>query len=81
MQISHADLASHITAASSSMFDLSKMDQYQTVGEAGAAMVDLEINRQAAMIGYLNDFRFMMLICFVAVPFVLFMNKPPPRKR
>ncbi|MGX7895587.1 DHA2 family efflux MFS transporter permease subunit [Tsuneonella sp. HG222] len=80
MQVSHADLASEVTAASSSVFDLSKMDQYQTVGEAGLQLLDLEINRQAAMIGYANDFWFMMWICFLSVPLVMFMNKPPRRR-
>ncbi len=81
LQTSHADLASHITTGTSSAFDISKMDQYQTVGDAAFAMLDAEINRQAAMIGYLNDFWFMMWICVASIPLVLFMNKPARRRK
>jgi len=36
---------------------------------------DLEINRQAAMIGYLNDFRVMTLCTVIVIPLLLFMRK------
>jgi DHA2 family multidrug resistance protein len=76
IQISHADLAEHVTAGTSSVFDISQMDQYQTVGDAGFALIDAEINRQAAMIGYINDFWFMMWLCIVTMPLVLFLRPP-----
>ncbi|MBM3647112.1 MAG: DHA2 family efflux MFS transporter permease subunit [Alphaproteobacteria bacterium] len=37
---------------------------------------DAEINRQAAMIGYLNDFRAMTLCTLVVIPLLFFMRKP-----
>jgi DHA2 family multidrug resistance protein len=76
IQISHSDLASHVTAGSSSMFDVSAMDRYQTVGEAAFAIADAEINRQAAMIGYLNDFWLMKWLCLAAIPLVLLLRSP-----
>ena len=79
IQTSHQDLAGHVTGASSSMFDLSEMDRFQTVGETALALADAEINRQAAMIGYVNDFWFMMWLCFAAIPLVLFMRTPRRR--
>ncbi|MXO59126.1 DHA2 family efflux MFS transporter permease subunit [Altererythrobacter salegens] len=79
VQMSHEDLASHVTAASSSMFDVSEMDRFQTVGEAALQFGDAMVNRQAAMIGYINDFSFMMWLSFAAIPLVLFMSKPPRR--
>ena len=80
IQVSHADLASNVTAASSSMFDLSEMDRYQAVGDATLVFGDAMINRQAAMIGYINDFWFMMWLSFASIPLVLFMKKPPKRR-
>lgn len=80
IQVSHQDLAAHVTAASSSVFDLSKADRFQSAGEAALAFADAEINRQAAMIGYVNDFWFMMWICIAATPLVLFMRKPVRRR-
>lgn len=39
------------------------------------AVWDAEINRQSAMIGYLNDFRVMTLCTLAAIPLLLFMRK------
>ncbi len=39
------------------------------------AIWDIEINRQAAMIGYLNDFRAMTLCTIVVIPLLFFMRK------
>jgi DHA2 family multidrug resistance protein len=39
------------------------------------AVWDAEINRQAAMIGYLNDFRAMTLCALVVIPLLFFMRK------
>lgn len=79
IQISHADLSAHVTEGSASQFDVSMMDQYQTVGDAAFAFADAEINRQAAMIGYVNDFWFMMWLCIFTMPVVLLLR--PPQRR
>ena len=42
------------------------------------AVWDLEINRQAAMIGYLNDFRAMTLCTIVVIPLLVFMRRQAP---
>ena len=39
------------------------------------AVWDAEINRQAAMIGYLNDFRAMTICTLVVIPLLFFMRK------
>ena len=39
------------------------------------AVWDAEINRQAAMIGYLNDFRAMMICSLVVIPLLLLMRR------
>lgn len=39
-------------------------------------VIDQEIGRQGAMIGYLNDFHFMMFVVLAAVPLLLFMRSP-----
>jgi len=38
-------------------------------------MVDNEINRQAMMIAYLDDFRLMMIIALFAIPRLLLLKK------
>ncbi|OFW98141.1 MAG: EmrB/QacA family drug resistance transporter [Alphaproteobacteria bacterium RIFCSPHIGHO2_12_FULL_66_14] len=41
------------------------------------AVWDAEINRQAALIGYLNDFRVMMICSLVLIPLLFLMRRPP----
>ena len=38
-------------------------------------MIDGEINRQAVMIAYLNDFWLMMWLCLIAMPIVLLRHR------
>lgn len=40
------------------------------------AVWDAEINRQSAMIGYLNDFRVMMVCTLVVIPLLFLMRRP-----
>ena len=76
MQISHADLAAHITTASTGSIDISTLDQYQSLGDVPLAVVDMEIQRQAGMIAYIDDFYMMMWMSLAAVPLVLLMRGP-----
>jgi DHA2 family multidrug resistance protein len=74
MQTSHEDLASHVTASSMRAIDPSTADRLGSMGEAAMQMVNLEINRQAAMIAYLDDFKLMMIIFIVVSPLVFFLK-------
>ena len=51
--------------------------RFQQYGAAGLAVIDAEVNRQAAMIAYLNDFYLMMWLSLAAVPLVLLMRSTP----
>ena len=75
LQTNHAELSSHVTSSSMSVIDPATADKYQTVGEAALRMVDLEINRQAAMIAYLNDFQLMIWLLIAFMP-LIFLLKP-----
>ena len=75
MQTSHEDLASHVTASSMSVVDPSTADRLGSIGEAAMQMINLEINRQAAMIAYLDDFKLMMIMLIIVSPLV-FLLKP-----
>lgn len=77
LQRSHEELAANVTPEASAMFDLSTLDRFQQYGRAGLAMADAEVNRQAAMIAYLNDFYLMMWLSLAAVPLVLLMRRSP----
>lgn len=81
LQVSHADIAGSVTASASSMLDVSATQRFQAVGEAALRMIDAEVNRQAAMIAYINDFYLMMWLALAAVPFALLLRGQagPPR--
>jgi DHA2 family multidrug resistance protein len=76
-QVSHSDLAAHIDAGTGGMIDLSAVARLQPVGEALMSFVDGEINRQAAIIAYIDDFHIMMIMALATAPLVLLMKKPP----
>lgn len=77
LQRNHEELAAHVTPQVSALLDLSALDRFQPYGRAGLAIADAEINRQAAMIAYLNDFHLMMWLSLAAVPLVLLMRRSP----
>jgi DHA2 family multidrug resistance protein len=79
LQVSHADLAAEVTPASMPPLDPAMLSLLGSGGHALLAMIDAEINRQAAMIAYINDFYLMMIVTVAALPLVLLMKKPPPR--
>ena len=78
MQTSHEDLASHITASSMNAIDPSAADRLGTFGEAALQLVNLEVNRQAAMIAYLDDFKLMMILLIIISPMVFFLKPGKP---
>ena len=75
MQTSHEELAAHVTPDLATAVDISTLDRFQQYGEVALRMVDIEVNRQAVMIAYLNDFELMKWLCFATVPLALLMRK------
>ncbi len=75
IQTSHADLATHVTGANGSTIDVSTMDRFQALGDTAMTVIDAEVNRQAAMIAYVDDFWLMMWITLAAAPLALLMRK------
>jgi DHA2 family multidrug resistance protein len=81
LQRNHEELAGYVTPQVSATLDLSTLDRFQQYGAAGLAVIDAEVNRQAAMIAYLNDFYLMMWLSLAAVPLVLLMRSTPKYRR
>lgn len=76
-QISHADLASHVTGESGgSIIDFSTMDRFQSIGDAAVVMANGEITRQASMIAFINDYYILMWVALAALPMLLFLRPP-----
>ncbi|MBO9575420.1 MAG: DHA2 family efflux MFS transporter permease subunit [Sphingobium sp.] len=78
IQMSHEDLAQHITSTSLPI-DLSKVLALGQYGSAALGAVDGLVNQQAAMIAYLDDFKLMGIACLAAAPLALLLRKPKPR--
>ncbi|MEA3065234.1 MAG: transporter, family, multidrug resistance protein [Sphingomonadales bacterium] len=76
LQVSHSDLAATVTPYSQPLADAGLLDRLGQYGDSAAAMLDMEINRQALMIAYLDDFHAMMLLTVAALPLVLLLRKP-----
>jgi DHA2 family multidrug resistance protein len=78
IQTSHEDLAAHVTNSSTALLDASTADRFGIAGDTAMAMVNAEINRQAAMVAYIDDFWLMMWVTLAAVPLVLLLRPPKP---
>lgn len=76
IQVSHSDLASHITDSSIAAIDPGTAGKFGALGDAAMTMVNAEINRQAAMVAYIDDFYAMMIINMVAIPLLLLLRRP-----
>jgi DHA2 family multidrug resistance protein len=75
IQAGHEELGSHITAASGNLIDVSTIDRFQALGDTAMVLVDAEVNRQAAMIAYVDDYWLMMWITLAAAPLAFLMRK------
>jgi DHA2 family multidrug resistance protein len=74
-QIMHSSLVQHITPYSANNFTMAQvpLDLQST---HGLAMIDGMITKQAAMVAYLDDFKLMLLMTSIAIPFLLLMTNP-----
>jgi DHA2 family multidrug resistance protein len=75
-QIAHASLGEHVNIANPALLDPSSA--YNLASNAGAAMINNEITRQASMIAYVDDFWLMMLLTAAVIP-ALLLIRPPKR--
>ena len=75
IQGGHQELGAHVTSSTTDLIDFATIDRFQMVGTAIVSMIDSEVNRQAAMIGYIDDFWLMMWLSLASVPLILLMRK------
>jgi DHA2 family multidrug resistance protein len=75
IQVSHSDLAQHITQYSLPPINPAITQGLPPITETALMMVDNEINRQALMIAYIDDFWFMMILTLCVIPLLLLLKK------
>ena len=76
IQTSHSDLASQITPASMPPVEPSILSMLGSGGDSVMMMLDAEINRQAAMIAYVDDFHVMMIMTLASLPLLALLRRP-----
>jgi DHA2 family multidrug resistance protein len=75
VQVSHSDLAAHLTSTGLPVIQSGMLERFGVEGATVARMIDAEINRQALMIAYLDDFLVMQWVALLALPLILFMRR------
>ena len=74
--IVHASLTEKINIANQGLVDPAVASVYSLGTNVGAASLNGEITRQAAMIGYLDDFRLMLVLTLAVIPLLLVIRPP-----
>lgn len=78
LQVSHSDLSSHITSTSLPFLTPSVIEKLGAQGADILRIIDAEINRQALMIAYIDDYWLMGWAVLLVLPFVLLMRRAKP---
>ena len=79
LQISHADLAAHLTPYNLA-FDPTLLATYGEVGEAALRVVDGMVTRQATMIAFLDVYHMMLLMSLGAMPLIMLLRARRPAR-
>jgi DHA2 family multidrug resistance protein len=72
-------LVVHVNPFSAALRQFAHTGQIDPATPHGLQIVDLIVQREAAMLGYLDDFRLMTLVALVAIPLVFTLRPQLPR--
>lgn len=75
VQINHETFAQYITSFSLPLKMASEHGMYDISTQVGLMSIDAEVNRQAAILGYLQDYRLMMFVCFIMLPLLFLLKR------
>ncbi len=70
----HADIAAALAPGNQGLLDLPALMSPATL--PGLALLNAEVTRQSALIGYMNDFSIMMMVTVAALPLILLIRNP-----
>jgi MFS transporter, DHA2 family, multidrug resistance protein len=76
IQTNHQEMAEHVSPYNAMLRMLPTDSLWNMHTLAGQAMLDGEINRQAAMMAYIGDFKFMMVVTLAIVPLLFMLRNP-----
>ena len=78
IQRGHEEIGARLDPGALANVDLATIDRYQSAAEVALKMIDNEVNRQAAMVAYIDDFWLMMWLALAAAPLTMLMRKASP---
>ena len=81
VQTSHAALSEAITPFSTALRGPDVPSFWSSLHGTGLVALNGEVSRQALTVAYVNDFRFMLYMSFLALPLLLLLRKPPAAAR
>jgi DHA2 family multidrug resistance protein len=81
IQVAHSDLAAHATLFNRALSHPGIGGIWNLHTRTGLAAIDAEINRQAAMIAYLDDFKMFMVAMVATAPLLLLLKTGATQKR
>ncbi len=76
LQTSHSDLGAHVNITNAPWLTSGLLERFGVSAESVMRLVDSEINRQAAMIAYLDDYWLMMWAAILVIPLALLLKGP-----
>jgi len=79
VQINHSVYAEHITPFNSALQDAVQKGAYDISSSVGLTTINNVVTKQAAIFGYLQDFRLMMYVCIFTLPLLVLLRKPGAR--
>jgi len=71
MQTAHASLAAHVTPYSRTLSQLGS-----ATGVKAAEMLNQQVTVQAALIAYIDDFKFLLVAILMSLPLLLLVRRP-----
>ncbi len=77
LAVNRTELVSALTPSNQNLDAITRIGSNQLV----LSMLDNEVTKQSLMIGYIDDFKLMMLITLAVIPLVFFLRKPAPRRQ
>ena len=80
LQASHSSLAGNFDPAIQQQMHLGVLERLGASAQTGFAVIDAEINRQATLIAYIDDFWLMMWGVVLTAPLILLMRRPARRR-
>jgi DHA2 family multidrug resistance protein len=79
MQVNHATISDYVNPFNCAFDDPTVQHMLSPWTASGRAALDQLVNGQAAIIAYINDFKFLMIAALVAMPLVLLLKKDLPQ--